>query len=505
MGDLILAIDQGTTSTRCMLLDADGPRHVCQAEHRQFFPQPGWVEHDPMEIWHATSDLIRRVLSESAAAPADIAAIGITNQRETIVAWDKFTGRPLHNAIVWQDTRTMDICQRLGETAGRDRFRAATGLPLATYFSGPKIRWLLDNVPAVAHAARNGSALCGTIDCWLLWQLAGGAAAQVHLTDVTNAGRTMLMNLASLDWDDAILTAMQIPREMLPRIRPSIGAEPFTMTAADGPLGGRVPIRCMLGDQHAALIGQACFEPGESKNTYGTGCFMLMNTGTTPVPSSHGLLTTVAYQFAGQPAVYALEGSIADTGSLVQWFRDNLGLIPDSASIESLARQCPDNGDVYIVPAFSGLYAPFWRPEARGLIIGLTRHTTKAHLARAALEATAYQTRCVLDAMVEDSGVPLRVLQVDGGMTANELLMQFQADILNVPVRAAAVRETTALGAAYGAAIASGLRDIASCRTATGRGKTWNPSPDAQLGEKLLKKWKKAAHRSFDWIAPDSD
>jgi glycerol kinase len=504
MPPFVLAIDQGTTSTRCMLLDRDGPRQICQTEHRQIFPQPGWVEHDPTEIWLATCHVIRQVMTESAITAHDIAAVGITNQRETIVVWDKFTGRPLHNAIVWQDTRTMEICQRLGETAGRDRFRAATGLPLATYFSAPKIRWLLENIPAVADAARDGSALCGTIDSWLLWQLTGGAKARpsVHLTDVTNAGRTMLMNLATLDWDDAILAAMQIPRAMLPRIVPSISAQPLAMTALDGPLGGHVPIRCILGDQHAALIGQACFDPGESKNTYGTGCFMLMNTGTKPVPSSHGLLTTVAYQFAGQPAVYALEGSIADAGSLVQWFRDGLGLIPDSASIETLARQCLDNGDIYIVPAFSGLYAPFWRADARGLIIGLTRHTSKAHLARAALEAAAYQTRCVLDAMVEDSGVPLRVLQVDGGMTDNDLLMQFQADILNVPVQAAAVRETTALGAAYGAAIASGLRDIASCRAASGRGRTWQPSMDEPERQKLLQKWKKAAHRSFDWIEP---
>jgi glycerol kinase len=396
----------------------------------------------------------------------------------------------------------MDICRRLGESAGRDRFRAATGLPLATYFSAPKIRWMLENVPAITYAARNGLALCGTIDSWLVWQLAGGPSArpQVHITDVTNASRTMLMNLATLDWDEAILGELAIPRAMLPRIVPSMNSIPLAVTAANGPLGGPVPIRCVLGDQHAALIGQSCFEPGESKNTYGTGCFMLMNTGTTPVVSRQGLLTTVGYQFAGQPAVYALEGSIADAGSVVQWFRDSLGLIPDSASIEALARQSPDNGDVYIVPAFSGLYAPFWRADARGLIIGLTRHTTKAQLARAALEAAAYQTRCVLDAMVDDSGVPLRVLQVDGGMTANELLMQFQADILNVPVRTAAVRETTALGAAWGAAIASGLRDMASCRAAGGLGKTWQPSMDARKSHDLLTKWKKAAHRSFGWI-----
>jgi glycerol kinase len=501
----LLAIDQGTTSTRCMAVAATGPLAIAHQEHRQIFPQPGWVEHDPLEIWDAACRTMTQVLSSADIAPADVAAIGITNQRETTVVWDRASGKPVYNAIVWQDTRTRELCDALAIDGGVDRFRDRTGLPLATYFSGPKIRWILDNVPGARADAQAGRLACGTIDSWLAWNLTGGPAGGNHITDVTNASRTMLMNLATLDWDDALLEAMQIPRRLLPRIVPSVDAAGWGSAdhgAGPGlPTGLAAPLCAILGDQQAALVGQCCFAPGESKNTYGTGCFLLMNTGPTPVPSTRGLLTTVAYQVAGKPAVYALEGSVAVTGALVQWFRDNLGLIPSAPAIEALAATVTDNGGVYIVPAFSGLFAPYWRSDARGVIAGLTAHCNKGHLARAALEAAAFQTRDLLDAMAADSGVPLRELRVDGGMTANELLMQFQADILDRPVTRSHVRETTALGAAYGAGLAIGIwSGTDELRAAWRADRSWQPNMLPDRRSQLIHGWQKAVQRSFGWL-----
>ncbi len=498
----VAAVDQGTTSTRFIIFDHAGQIvSLHQLEHQQIYPQPGWVEHDPMEIWERTRQVIRTALARNGIDPKDIAAIGVTNQRETTIVWDKKTGKPYYNAIVWQCTRTKDICDALAREGGQDRFRARTGLPLATYFSGPKIRWILDNVPGVREAAEKGDALFGTIDTWVIWWLTGGPNGGAHVTDVSNASRTMLMNLETLDWDPEILDILDIPHQMLPEIRPSSDPRIYGHTPKDGPLGASIPVCGDLGDQQAALVGQTCFSPGEAKNTYGTGCFMLLNTGTTPVPSKSGLLTTLGYRFGNGPAVYCLEGSIAITGALVQWLRDNLKFFDFSKHIEDYARSVPDSGGIYFVPAFSGLFAPYWRSDARGLIIGLTRYITKAHICRAALEATAYQTREVLDAMEKDSGVKLTALKVDGGMVYNELLMQFQADILGVPVIRPVVAETTALGAAYAAGLAVGFWDnLDDLRRNWAVDRVWEPQMDPETRERLYRGWLKAVERTLGWV-----
>jgi glycerol kinase len=485
----VAAIDQGTTSTRCFLFDRAGqPRAGAQQEHRQIYPRPGWVEHDPVEIWDRTQRVFAEALDLVRGEPGDLAAIGITNQRETTVIWEKAGGRPIHNALVWQDTRTAGLCADLAGQGGQDRFRPKTGLPLATYFSGPKILWLLDQVPGARERAQNGDLLFGTIDTWLVWNLTGA-----HVTDVTNAGRTLLMNLETLDWDEDLLRELGVPRALLPRIVSS--SEVYGVT----PQG--VPVSGILGDQQAALFGQTCFSPGEAKNTYGTGCFMLLNTGETAVPSKNGLLTTLGYQLGRQPPVYALEGSIAVTGALVQWLRDNLGLIGQSAEVEALAGSVDDNGGIYFVPAFSGLYAPYWKDSARGAIVGMTRYVNKGHIARAALEATAYQTREVLEAMNKDSGVRLNSLRVDGGMVRNELLMQFQADILQVPVTRPRISETTALGAAYAAGLAVGFwSNLEELRRNWQADKTWRPQMGEEERDRLYRGWQKAVTRTFDWI-----
>ncbi len=485
------AIDQGTTSTRFIVFDRAGETiATAQMEHQQIYPQPGWVEHDPLEIWRNTQTVITDALRRPGLMPSDLAAVGITNQRETTLLWERATGRPVHNAVVWQDTRVDPLVAEYARDGGQDRFRAQTGLPLASYFSGLKLRWLLDNVPDARRRAEAGELLFGTIDTWLLWQLCG-----LHLTDVTNASRTQLMSLSTLDWDDTLLATFGIPRAVLPRVVPSSSI----YGTARGPLDG-VPIAGMLGDQHAALMGQVCFAPGEAKNTYGTGCFLLMNTGETPVPSTSGLVTTVAYQLGHQKPRYALEGSIAVTGALVQWLRDNLGMIKTSADIETLAASVTDNGDVYFVPAFSGLYAPWWRADARGVIAGLTRYATAGHIARAALEATAYQTLDVIEAMQRDSGIPISTLRVDGGMVANALLMQFQADILNVPVLRPRTIETTALGAAYAAGLAVGYwHDTDDLVRNWGVTHTWKPTMVQKDRASLTASWRKGVTRSFDW------
>jgi glycerol kinase len=503
MPRFVAAIDQGTTSTRCMLFDATGtPVAISQKEHRQIFPQPGWVEHEPAEIWQRTQEVIAGAVQSAGARPGDIAGIGITNQRETTVAWDRTTGQPLCNAIVWQDTRTKDICDELAADGGQDRFRAKVGLPLATYFSGPKIRWMLEKVPAVATAAKSGTLALGTIDSWIIWNLTGGTDGGVHVTDVTNASRTMLMDLRTLDWDAEMLELMRVPRMALPRIVPSVDDRPWGFTQKAGPFADAIPVCGALGDQHAALVGQTCFSPGESKNTYGTGCFMLLNTGTKLVSSQSGLLTTVAYQFKNEPAVYALEGSIAVAGSLVQWLRDSLGLIRTSAEVETLAKTVADNGGIYFVPAFSGLFAPYWRSDARGVIAGMTAYANKGHIARAVLEAVAYQTRDVLDAMERDSGVKLKNLRVDGGMAVNELLMQFQADILGVPVTRPTVTETTALGAAYAAGLSVGFwSSVDELRKQWRADKTWQPKYSEDERLRLLGEWHKAVGRSLGWVS----
>jgi glycerol kinase len=494
MSSYIGAIDQGTTSTRFIVFDRSGRIvSVAQKEHEQIYPQPGWVEHDPAEIWRRTEEVMSAALDQRGLRAADIAAIGITNQRETSVLWDRRSGEPVHNALVWQDTRTAGMVAQYAEgPGGADRFRAQTGLPLATYFSALKIRWMLDNVPGVRARAEAGNVLFGNIDTFLTWKLSGG----IHVTDCTNASRTQLMNLATLDWDPALLDAFRIPRACLPRIASS--SEVYGKVAAE-PLAG-VPIAGILGDQQAALVGQTCLKPGEAKNTYGTGCFLLLNTGTTPVASRHGMLTTVGYRFGAEPAVYALEGSVAITGALVQWMRDNLGLIEKSSDIEVLARTVKDNGGVYFVPAFSGLYAPYWMDSARGVIAGLTRFAGKGHLARAVLEATAFQTREVVEAMEKDSGIALDVLRVDGGMVSNNLLMQFQADILDRPVVKPVVQETTALGAAFAAGKAVGFFDSLTWTAE----QTWTPQMDAAVRDHLYQHWKKAVTRSFDWVSPTS-
>lgn len=496
------AIDQGTTSTRCMLFDRSGRVvSVSQTEHQQIYPQPGWIEHDPLEIWRRTQSVIQGAVAQAGARPGDIAAVGITNQRETTVVWNRHTGQPYYNAVVWQDTRTKTICDELASDGGQDRFRATAGLPLATYFSGPKIKWILDTVDGVRDASEKGDAVFGTMDTWVIWWLTGGPDGGAHVTDVTNASRTMLMNLESLDWDDEILSILDIPRQMLPRIVPSSDPQTWGTTLENGPFGDAIPVCGDLGDQQAALVGQTCYSAGEAKNTYGTGCFMLLNTGTEIVPSESGLLTTLAYKLGDRPAVYALEGSIAITGALVQWLRDNLNFFDFSHHVEDYARSVPDSGGIYFVPAFSGLFAPHWRSDARGVIVGLTRFIDKNHIARAALEATAYQTREVLDAMEQDSGVRLTTLKVDGGMVHNELLMQFQADILGVPVVRPTVAETTALGAAYAAGLAVGFWDnLENLRENWGVGKTWQPQMSVARRAELYGGWKKAVERTLDWV-----
>lgn len=497
MAQYSAALDQGTTSTRFMIFDHAGKVvAIDQKEHQQIYPQPGWVEHDPLEIWQRTRQVIDGALQKSGLGPRDLAAIGITNQRETTVVWERATGRPVYNAIVWQDTRTDLICNDLAADGGQDRFRSKVGLPLATYFSGPKIKWILENIPGIRQKAEQGEVLFGNMDTWVIWNLTGGPQGGVHVTDVSNASRTMLLNLDTLAWDDEILGILDIPRAMLPRVCSS--AEIYG--TAVGSLNG-VPVAGDLGDQQAALFGQTCFSAGEAKNTYGTGCFMLLNTGNRPVQSQNGLLTTVGYKIGSEAAVYCLEGSIAITGALVQWLRDNLKFFDFSQHIEEYARAVPDSGGIYFVPAFSGLYAPYWRSDARGAIVGLTRYITRNHIARAALEATAYQTREVLDAMNADSGVPLTALKVDGGMVFNGLLMQFQADILGVPVIRPTVAETTALGAAYAAGLAVGFwAKVEDLRANWGKDREWQPKMDQAQREKLYRGWKKAVTRTFDWV-----
>ncbi|MCL1870542.1 MAG: glycerol kinase GlpK [Promicromonosporaceae bacterium] len=503
MPDYVLAIDQGTTSSRAMIFDHAG--HVVstgQLEHDQIFPKAGWVEHNPEQIWNNVREAVGLALVRANVTYTDIAAVGITNQRETAVVWDKNTGKPVYNAIVWQDTRTQPIVEALGGDVGADKYKAIVGLPLATYFSGPKIKWILDNVPGARESAERGDLLFGNTDSWVLWNMTGGVDGGVHYTDVTNASRTMLMDLDTLSWREDIAADMGIPLSMLPEIHSS--SEVYGPGRPGGLLPG-VPIAGILGDQQAATFGQACFTPGTAKNTYGTGNFMLLNTGTEKVPSKNGLLTTVAYKIGEAPQIYALEGSIAVTGSLIQWLRDNLGMFQDAPDVEWMARKVEDNGGAYFVPAFSGLFAPYWRPDARGALVGLTRYVNRNHMARAALESTAYQTREVLEAMKADSGVSLTELKVDGGMVQNELLMQFQADQLGVDVVRPKVAETTALGAAYAAGIAVGFWSGESDVTANwAEDRRWTPSMDEGERERLFRQWKKAVTKTFDWVDADT-
>ncbi len=498
MEKYIGAIDQGTTSSRFIVFDASGRIvSAAQREHEQIYPRPGWVEHDPEEIWRNTHDVIRDAMEARGLRPGDLAAIGITNQRETTVVWNKVTGKPVCNAIVWQDTRVASAVAEFATSGGQDRYRAKTGLPLATYFSGLKLRWILENIEGARARAEAGDLVFGNIDTFLIWHLTGGANGGVHVTDVTNASRTQLMNLKTMQWDGEILEDFRIPIQLLPKIVSS--SEVYGSAKLSAVAG--VAIASDLGDQQAALVGQACFKPGEAKNTYGTGCFMLMNTGEKAVLSQSGLLTTLAYKFGTKPPCYALEGSIAITGALVQWLRDNLGLIEKSSDIETLARTVDDNGGVYFVPAFSGLYAPYWKDNARGVIAGLTRFVNKGHIARAVIEATAFQVREVVDAMAKDSGITLDVLRTDGGMVENDLLMQFQADILAKPVVRAAVKETTALGAAYAAGLAVGFfRDTDDLVANWAVDRRWEPKMDEESRERLYHFWKKAVTRSFDWV-----
>jgi glycerol kinase len=502
MPDYIGAVDQGTTSTRFMIFDHGGneiARH--QLEHEQILPKPGWVEHDATEIWERTRSVIATALNKANLAAGDLASLGITNQRETTVVWNRRTGRPYGHAIVWQDTRTDRIASALERSGKGEVIRRKAGLPPATYFSGGKLQWILENVDGVREDAEKGDALFGTTDSWLIWNLTGGPDGGVHVTDPTNASRTMLMDLETLDWDDELLSFFDVPRQMLPNIRPSSDPGFFGTTRADGPFGGEVPIAGVLGDQQAATVGQVCFRPGEAKNTYGTGNFLLLNTGHELVRSKHGLLTTLCYQFGDEKPVYALEGSIAVTGSAVQWLRDQLGIISGASQSESLARQVEDNGGIYFVPAFSGLFAPYWRSDARGAIVGLTRATTNAHLAQATLEAICYQTRDVVDAMQNDSGVTLDVLRVDGGVTANELCMQLQADILGVPVSKPVVAETTALGAAYAAGLAVGFwKSTDELEQNWNEDKRWEPSWTEEQRAEGYAGWQKAVGRTLDWV-----
>ena len=502
MADFVAAVDQGTTSTRFMIFDHGGNVvGMHQLEHEQILPQAGWVEHSPVEIWDRTRSVITTALQAQNLTASDLAALGITNQRETAVVWDRRTGRPYYNAIVWQDTRTDRIASALEREGKGDVIRQRAGLPPATYFSGGKIQWILENVDGVREAAEAGHAVFGNTDTWLLWNLTGGADGGAHITDVTNASRTMLMNLETLDWDDELLSFFNIPRAMLPEIRPSSDPNGYGTTRANGPVGGEIMLTGDLGDQQAATVGQVCFAPGEAKNTYGTGNFMLLNTGTELVRSRNGLLTTVCYKFGEAAAVYALEGSIAVTGSAVQWLRDQLGIIRNAAESETLAAQVQDNGGVYFVPAFSGLFAPYWRSDARGAIVGLSRYNTNAHIARATLESICYQTRDVLEAMEQDSGVALDTLKVDGGITANNLCMQMQADIVGVPVSRPVVAETTALGAAYAAGLAVGFwKSTDELRENWNESKRWQPSWSDEQRSEGYAKWKKAVERTLDWV-----
>ena len=503
MAEYVGAIDQGTTSTRFMIFDHGGneiARH--QLEHEQILPRAGWVEHNPVEIWERTSAVIQTTLNKARLQHSDLAAIGITNQRETTVVWNRRTGRPYYNAIVWQDTRTDRIASALDRDGRGDVIRAKAGLPPATYFAGGKVQWILENVDGVREAAERGDAIFGTTDSWVTWNLTGGVEGGVHVTDVTNASRTMLMDLETLQWDDELLGFFDIPRQMLPEIKSS--SEHYGTTTVHGPAGGEVPITGILGDQQAATVGQVCFEPGEAKNTYGTGNFMLLNTGTEIVRSKAGLLTTPAYKLGDAPCVYALEGSIAVTGSAVQWLRDQLGIISGASQSEALARQVEDNGGVYFVPAFSGLFAPYWRSDARGAIVGLSRYNTNAHLARATLEAICYQSRDVAEAMEQDSGVKLEVLKVDGGVTANELCMQIQADVLGVPVSRPVVAETTALGAAYAAGLAVGFwKSTDELRANWNEDKRWTPAWSDEQRDQAFGQWRKAVERTLDWVDVD--
>jgi len=497
MTKIIAALDQGTTSTRCILFNQSGEIiSSCQKEHRQIFPQPGWVEHDPVEIWENSIYVIKEALNNAKLDHTDLAGLGITNQRETTVIWSNITGQPVYNAIVWQDARTDQICGKLAGEKGQDRFRSKVGLPLATYFSGPKIIWILENVKGAREKALNGELLFGTIDSWLVWNLTGAVENGRHVTDVTNASRTMLMDLRTLEWDKDILKIFDIPEAILPEIRSS--SEIYG--EAEGSFSG-LSIAGILGDQHAALFGQTCFDPGQAKNTYGTGCFLLLNSGEEPTLSEHGLLTTLGYKIGDAKPVYALEGSVAITGALVQWLRDNLEMIQESAEVEELANQVEDNGGIYFVPAFSGLYAPYWQSNARGVIAGLTRFITKAHIARAVLEATAFQTKEVLEAMEKDTGIKLASLKVDGGMVNNELLMQFQSDMLNVPVIRPTITETTALGAAYAAGLAVGVwKDQEDLRDYWQEDRVWTPAMEETERDRQYKGWKKAVKLSFDWV-----
>ncbi|MEV7015489.1 glycerol kinase GlpK [Streptomyces sp. NPDC093991] len=505
MPEFVGAVDQGTTSTRFMIFDHAGnevAKH--QLEHQQILPRSGWVEHDPVEIWERTNTVIQNALRDGNLTASDLRAIGITNQRETTVVWDPRTGRPYYNAIVWQDTRTDSIAAALEREGHGDVIRHKAGLPPATYFSGGKIKWLLDHVDGLREAAEAGHALFGNTDAWVLWNLTGGPNGGVHATDVTNASRTMLMNLETLDWDDELLGILGIPRSMLPAIHPSSDPEAFGQARTSRPLGAAVPITGVLGDQHAATVGQVCFSPGEAKNTYGTGNFLVLNTGTELVRSRNGLLTTVAYQFAGSPAVYALEGSIAVTGAAVQWLRDQLKIIGSAPDSEQLARSVQDNGGMFFVPAFSGLFAPYWRSDARGAIVGLSRYNTGGHIARATLEAICYQSRDVVEAMEQDSGVHLDVLKVDGGVTANELCMQIQADVLGVPVSRPVVAETTALGAAYAAGLATGFwNDTDELRSHWQESRRWEPQWDEDRRRQGYEDWKRAVERTLDWVKVD--
>lgn len=502
MKKYIAAIDQGTTSTRCILFTHLGEVVASsQKEHSQIYPRPGWVEHDPIEILGNTKDVFSETILKSGAEKGDIAAIGITNQRETTVVWDKETGIPYYNAIVWQDTRTKQICDDLAHGGSSDRLREKTGLPLATYFSGPKIKWLIDHIENVNKGVKTGKALFGTIDTWIIWWLTGGPDGGSHVTDVTNASRTQLMNIEKLDWDEDILAMLGIPKFILPKIKPSSDSNSWGVYTINYPTNDSIPICGDVGDQQAALIGQSCFDKGDAKNTYGTGCFLLLNTGPQLIQSKSGLITTVGYKLGDADATYALEGSIAIAGALVQWLRDNIGLIRSSSEIEILANEVPDNGGAYFVPAFSGLFAPHWRSDARGVIVGLTRYINKGHIARAILEATAFQTREVLDAMIKDSGIQLKQLKVDGGMVYNELLMQFQADLLNIPVIRPKIPETTSLGAAYAAGLAVGYWDnINDVRKNWQMDKQWCPNMESEQREKLYSDWEKAVERSLNWL-----